>query len=136
MIAALVWRIRSGHVCRCRTHPKQLGGKPEFHLLLDSGKHRYLDQSETTQRLKHVAVVADELVEGGADDGDDRPVALHVHVDVTVEVRDVEETLVLSTILVVLVVFLFLRNVRATLVPAVSVPLSVLARAVQGTRAP
>ena len=42
-------------------------------------------------------------------------------------VRDVEETLVLSTVLVVLVVFLFLRNVRATLVPAVSVPLSVLA---------
>ena len=40
--------------------------------------------------------------------------------------RDVEETLVLSTILVVLVVFLFLRNFRATLVPAVSVPLSLL----------
>ena len=41
-------------------------------------------------------------------------------------VRDVEITLVLSTILVVLVVFLFLRNLRATLVPAVSVPLSLL----------
>ena len=36
------------------------------------------------------------------------------------------ETLVLSTILVVLVVFFFLRNLRATLVPAVSVPLSLL----------
>ncbi len=41
-------------------------------------------------------------------------------------VRDVEETLILSTILVVLVVFLFLRNLRATLVPAVSVPLSLM----------
>jgi len=41
-------------------------------------------------------------------------------------VRDVEITLVLSTILVVLVVFLFLRNWRATLVPGVSVPLSLL----------
>ncbi len=41
-------------------------------------------------------------------------------------VNDVEITLVLSTILVVLVVFLFLRNVRATLVPAVSVPLALL----------
>ena len=41
-------------------------------------------------------------------------------------VRDVEETLVLSTILVVVVVFFFLRNFRATLVPAVSVPLSLL----------
>jgi multidrug efflux pump len=41
-------------------------------------------------------------------------------------VRDVEETLVLSTILVVLVVFIFLRNFRAMLVPAVSVPLSLM----------
>ena len=41
-------------------------------------------------------------------------------------VRDVEETLVLSTVLVVLVVFIFLRNFRAMLVPAVSVPLSLM----------
>ncbi|MBN9544038.1 MAG: efflux RND transporter permease subunit [Alphaproteobacteria bacterium] len=41
-------------------------------------------------------------------------------------VRDVEITLILSTVLVVLVVFLFLRNLRATLVPAVSVPLALL----------
>ncbi len=42
-------------------------------------------------------------------------------------VRDVEETLILSTILVVVVVFFFLRNFRATLVPAVCVPLSLVA---------
>ena len=41
-------------------------------------------------------------------------------------VRDVEETLVLSSILVVVVVFFFLRNFRAMVVPAVSVPLSLL----------
>ena len=41
-------------------------------------------------------------------------------------VHDVEVTLILSTILVILVVFLFLRNFRATLVPAVCVPLSLL----------
>ena len=41
-------------------------------------------------------------------------------------VRDVELTLVISTILVVLVVFFFLRNWRATLVPGVSVPLSLM----------
>ena len=39
-------------------------------------------------------------------------------------VRDVEITLVLSTFLVVLVVFFFLRNLPATSVPAVSVPLA------------
>jgi multidrug efflux pump len=41
-------------------------------------------------------------------------------------VRDVEVTLVLSTFLVVLVVFFFLRNLPATAVPAVSVPLALL----------
>ena len=41
-------------------------------------------------------------------------------------VNDVEITLVLSTILVVLVVLLFLRNLRAMLIPAVSVPLALL----------
>ncbi len=41
-------------------------------------------------------------------------------------VHDVEITLLLSTLLVVLVVFFFLRDFRATLVPAVSVPLALL----------
>jgi multidrug efflux pump len=60
------------------------------------------------------------------------PVAVNLSVinDPTVSirnsVRDVEETLVLSTILVVVVVFFFLRNFRAMLVPAISVPLSLL----------
>jgi hydrophobe/amphiphile efflux-1 (HAE1) family protein len=42
-------------------------------------------------------------------------------------VHDVEFTLVLSVGLVVVVVFLFLRNWRATLIPSVAVPLSLLA---------
>jgi multidrug efflux pump len=41
-------------------------------------------------------------------------------------VHDVEITLILSTVLVILVVFLFLRSVTATLVPTVCVPLSLL----------
>ena len=41
-------------------------------------------------------------------------------------VREVEKTLVISMVLVVLVVFLFLRNGRATLVPATAVPVSLL----------
>src|SRR5438552_838554 len=40
--------------------------------------------------------------------------------------RDVERTLTLSVILVVLVVFLFLRNARATLIPSVAVPVSLV----------
>ncbi len=41
-------------------------------------------------------------------------------------VQDVEFTLALTIALVVLVIFLFLRNVRATLIPGVTVPLALL----------
>ena len=41
-------------------------------------------------------------------------------------VNDIELTLIISVILVILVVFLFLRNWRATLIPAVAVPVSLI----------
>ena len=41
-------------------------------------------------------------------------------------VRDVEITLLLSVLLVTLVVFLFLRSARATMIPSVAVPLSLV----------
>ncbi len=41
-------------------------------------------------------------------------------------VNDVERTLVVSVVLVILVVFIFLRNWRATLIPSVAVPVSLI----------
>jgi multidrug efflux pump len=41
-------------------------------------------------------------------------------------VNDVERTLILSIVLVIVVVFVFLRNPRATLIPAVAVPVSLI----------
>ncbi|MFC4432042.1 efflux RND transporter permease subunit [Cupriavidus respiraculi] len=40
--------------------------------------------------------------------------------------REVEHTLLISVALVIMVVFLFLRNVRATIIPAVAVPVSLI----------
>ncbi|MDF3833044.1 efflux RND transporter permease subunit [Cupriavidus basilensis] len=40
--------------------------------------------------------------------------------------REVEHTLMISVALVIMVVFLFLRNVRATLIPSVAVPVSLI----------
>ena len=55
---------------------------------------------------------------------------LHVAMDRTVTIRasvhDVERTLVISIALVILVVFFFLRNTRATLIPSVAVPVSLI----------
>ena len=41
-------------------------------------------------------------------------------------IHDVEFTLVLTVCLVVMVIFLFLRNLSATLIPGVAVPLSII----------
>src|SRR6202023_3547861 len=41
-------------------------------------------------------------------------------------VHDVKFTLILAIVLVVLVIFLFLRNVSATLIPSLALPLSIL----------
>jgi len=40
--------------------------------------------------------------------------------------HDVERTLLISVALVILVVFLFLRNVRATMIPSIAVPISLI----------
>ena len=57
-------------------------------------------------------------------------VQLHVVLDRTTTIRasvkDVTRTLIISIFLVILVVFLFLRDVRSTLIPSVSVPLSLM----------
>jgi multidrug efflux pump len=57
-------------------------------------------------------------------------VTLSVQMDRTTtiraSIRDVEATLLLSVVLVILVVFVFLRNLWATFIPSVSVPLSLL----------
>ncbi len=60
------------------------------------------------------------------------PPAIHLEIglDRTTTVRasvdDVQRTLVISVILVVLVVFVFLREVRATMIPSVAVPLAIV----------
>jgi multidrug efflux pump len=57
-------------------------------------------------------------------------IAMNVAVDRTTTIRssvhDVEITLVISVLLVVLVVFLFLREIWATIIPSVAVPLSLV----------
>ncbi len=47
-------------------------------------------------------------------------------VTIRASVRNVEETLMISIVLVVLVVFVFLRNARTTFIPSVAVPVSLI----------
>ncbi len=63
------------------------------------------------------------------------PPSIHVHVlsdrtqTIRASVRDVEITLLITVGLVVMVIFLFLRDVRATLIPSLVIPLALLATA-------
>ncbi|MGC1782637.1 MAG: efflux RND transporter permease subunit [Acidobacteriaceae bacterium] len=53
-------------------------------------------------------------------------VVLNRTTTIKASLQNVEQTLIISVILVILVVFLFLRNWRATLVPSVAVPVSLI----------
>jgi multidrug efflux pump len=56
----------------------------------------------------------------------DLTVVLDRTTTIRASVRDVERTLLISISLVILVVFFFLRNVRATFIPSVAVPVSLI----------
>src|SRR5260370_1335117 len=56
----------------------------------------------------------------------DLTIAMDRTVTVRASVKDIEFTLILSIILVILVVFAFLRTVRATIIPSIAVPLSLV----------
>jgi multidrug efflux pump len=58
--------------------------------------------------------------------GIDTTIVLDRTTTIRASVSDVERTLVISICLVIVVVFIFLRNGRATLVPAVAVPVSLI----------
>ena len=58
--------------------------------------------------------------------GIDVTVVLNRTTTIRASVNDVERTLIISIVLVIIVVFVFLRNGRATLIPAVAVPVSLI----------
>jgi multidrug efflux pump len=58
--------------------------------------------------------------------GIDMTVVLDRTTTIRASVHDVERTLIISVCLVIAVVFIFLRNGRATLIPAVAVPISLI----------
>ena len=58
--------------------------------------------------------------------GIDTTIVLDRTITIRASVSDVEKTLLISIALVIVVVFVFLRNGRATLIPAVAVPVSLI----------
>ena len=91
-------------------------------IVVDVHKQAGYNINETTQRIKDALPALRQLL----------PPSMHMEIlgDRTATIRaavtDVETTLAISTGLVVLVVFLFLRHVSATIIPSVTIPISLL----------
>ncbi len=97
-----------------------VNGKPAVMLILN--RQPGANIIETVDRVRAILPQLRASIPGA--------IELEVAVDRTPTIRgslrEVERTLLLSVALVVLVVFLFLRNVRAALIPSVVVPVSLI----------
>ncbi|HZD07997.1 MAG TPA: efflux RND transporter permease subunit, partial [Candidatus Limnocylindrales bacterium] len=77
------------------------------------------------EAVDHVKALLPEL-QASIPAGIKLEVALDRTTTIRASVADIQITLLISIVLVVLVVFVFLRNVRATFIPSVAVPLSLI----------
>ena len=95
-------------------------GKPSVLLILNRQPNANI--IETVDRVRAILPVLQASIPSAID----LEVALDRTPTIRASLRDVERSLVISMGLVILVVFLFLRNWRATLIPAVAVPVSLI----------
>ncbi len=95
-------------------------GKPSVLLILNRQPNANI--IETVDRVRDILPVLRASIPSAID----LEVALDRTPTIRASLRDVERALVISMGLVILVVFLFLRNWRATVIPAVAVPVSLI----------
>jgi len=97
-------------------------GQSQPAAVLDIQRQPGANIVETVERIKAALPMLQHAIPGG--------VQLHVVTDRTetirASVREVQLTLIASVVLVVLVIFAFLRSLRATFIPAVALPLSLI----------
>ncbi|MEO5333393.1 MAG: efflux RND transporter permease subunit [Magnetococcus sp. YQC-5] len=95
-------------------------GKPAVILIIS--RQPGANIIETVDRINHLLPLLQNAIPAD--------ISLSVLMDRTptirASLREVERSLFLATILVVLVVFLFLRNVRAAMIPTIAVPVSLV----------
>jgi multidrug efflux pump len=96
-------------------------GKPSILVILYRQPNANI--IETADRVKDLLPVLRASIPSAID----LDVVLERTSTIRASLREVERTLVMAMGLVILVVFLFLRNGRATLIPAVAVPVSLVA---------
>ncbi len=95
-------------------------GKPSVQILVY--RQPGANIIETVERVKDLLPVLKASIPAAIDVN----VVMERTTTIKASLREVERTLIISVLLVILVVYLFLRNGRATLIPAVAVPVSLV----------
>jgi multidrug efflux pump len=95
-----------------------LNGKPSVMLIIT--RQPGANILDTVERIKNLLPTLTTIVPKAID----MTVAMERTTTIKASLREVENALLISIALVIMVVFLFLRNARATLIPAVAVPVS------------
>jgi multidrug efflux pump len=98
-----------------------VNGKPAVMMILN--RQPGANIIETVDRVRALLPQLSASIPGAIDLG----VVMDRSPTIRASLREVERTLVISVVLVVLVVFAFLRNARAALIPSVTVPVSLVA---------
>ncbi len=97
-----------------------MNGKPSVLIIINRQPNANI--IDTVDRVKELLPRLRETVPRAID----MQVSLDRSPTIRASLRDVERTLLVATALVILVVFLFLRDVRAALIPSVAVPVSLI----------
>jgi multidrug efflux pump len=99
----------------------EANGRPAVLLIINREPNANI--LETVQRIRDLMPWLQASIPASADLG----VAMERTSTIRASLTEVERTLIIAVVLVILVVFAFLRRVRATLIPAAAVPVSIVA---------
>ena len=128
----IILAYRNGAPIRLREVAKVTDGVENNQLAGWAGDHRAIILNVQRQPGANIIQVADRVKALLPQLSSSLPQGMKVEIltdrteTVRASVRDVQFTLVLTICLVVMVIFVFLRNWRATLIPALAVPLSLV----------
>src|SRR4051812_34266208 len=99
----------------------EANGRPAVLLIINREPNANI--LETVQRIRDLMPFLQASIPAAAELG----IAMERTATIRASLSEVEKTLVIAVCLVILVVFAFLRRLRATLIPAAAVPVSIIA---------
>lgn len=130
--AQLVVSSQGGQLVRLRDVARVELGPEDIRSVIRINGAEGVGLGIVRQSKANLVDVADEVraavpgIQAALPPGVKLKVTLDQSVFVKRSIKDAQETLVIAAVLVVIIIFLFLRNLRATLIPAFAIPASIV----------